>query len=134
MESSKIRVPLGMRKAAVPVALSERVKRVKPSPTVALNGRVVRLRAEGRIIIGLGVGEPDFDTPAHIADAGIAAIRSGFTRYTPVEGIDELKDAIAAKFQRDNALEYARSQILVSTGAKQTICNLVMALIDPGDE
>ena len=118
----------------MPVALAERVKRVKPSPTVALNGRVVRLKAEGRDIIGLGVGEPDFDTPTHIADAGVAAIRSGFTRYTPVEGIAELKDAIAAKFRRDNALEYTRPQILVSTGAKQTIYNLVMAVVDPGDE
>ena len=81
-----------------------------------------------------GVGEPDFDTPAHIADAGVAAIRSGFTRYTAVEGIAELKDAIAGKFRRDNGLEYTRPQILVSTGAKQTIYNLVMAVIEPGDE
>jgi len=118
----------------VPVAVAERVKRVKPSPTVALNSRVLRLRSEGHDIIGLGVGEPDFDTPAHIGDAGIAAIRSGFTRYTPVEGIAELKDAVAAKFRRDNALEYSRAQILVSTGAKQTIYNMVMAVMDPGDE
>jgi aspartate aminotransferase len=118
----------------VSVSVAERVKRVKPSPTVALNGRVVRLRAEGRDIIGLGVGEPDFDTPAHIGDAGVAAIRGGFTRYTPVEGIAELRDAIAAKFRRDNALEYSRSQILVSTGAKQTIYNMVMAVMNPGDE
>jgi len=118
----------------LPVVLAERVKRVKPSPTVALNGRVVRLRAEGRDIIGLGVGEPDFDTPTHIADAGVAAIRGGFTRYTPVEGTAELKDAVATKFRRDNALEYSRSQILVSTGAKQTIYNMVMAVLNPGDE
>ena len=116
------------------IALAERVKRVKPSPTVALNGRVMRLRAEGHDIIGLGVGEPDFDTPVHIADAGVAAIRSGFTRYTAVEGTAELKDAIAAKFRRDNGLEYARPQILVSTGAKQTIYNMVMAVMNPGDE
>ena len=118
----------------MPVALADRVKRVKPSPTVALNGRVVRLRAEGRDIIGLGVGEPDFDTPAYICDAGVAAIRSGFTRYTSVEGIAELKDAIAAKFRRDNSLDYSRPQILVSTGAKQTGYNMVMAVMDPGDE
>lgn len=118
----------------MPVTLAARVRRVKPSPTVALNGRVVRLKAEGRDIIGLGVGEPDFDTPLHIADAGVDAIRSGFTRYTAVEGTAELKDAIAAKFRRDNALEYERSQILVSTGAKQTIFNMVMAVLDPGDE
>jgi aspartate aminotransferase len=110
------------------------VKRIKPSPTVALTGRVSRLKAEGRDIIMLGVGEPDFDTPVPIADAGVAAIRGGFTRYTAVEGIAELKDAIIGKFRRVNALEYDRSQILVSTGAKQTIFNLVMAVIDSGDE
>jgi len=118
----------------VPVVLSERLKRVKPSPTVALTGRVAALKAEGRDIIGLGVGEPDFDTPVHIADAGVDAIRKGFTRYTAVEGIPELKDAIIAKFQRDNGITYKRPQVLVSTGAKQTIYNLMMALVDPGDE
>src|SRR5512134_420102 len=102
---------------AVPVFLAERVKLVKPSPTVALTGRVAQLKAEGRDIIGLGVGEPDFDTPVHIADAGVDSIRKGFTRYTAVEGIPELKDAIIAKFRRDNRLEYQRPQILVSTGA-----------------
>jgi aspartate aminotransferase len=110
------------------------VQRVKPSPTVALTGRVAQLKAEGKDIISLGVGEPDFDTPSHIAQAGIDAIRKGHTRYTPVEGIAELKDAICAKFKRENGLEYKRSQILVSTGAKQTIFNLILALIDPGDE
>jgi len=114
--------------------LAERVKRVKPSPTVALTGRVARLKAEGRDIIGLGVGEPDFDTPIHIADAGVDAIRNGFTRYTAVEGIPELKDAIIEKFKRDNGLTYTRPQILVSTGAKQTIYNLFMAVLNPGDE
>ncbi len=118
----------------VPVVLADRIKRVKPSPTVALTGRVARLKAEGHDIIGLGVGEPDFDTPAHIAEAGIDAIESGFTRYTAVEGIPELKDAIIAKFKRDNDLTYTRPQILVSTGAKQTIYNLFMAVLNPGDE
>ena len=118
----------------MPVELSERLKRVKPSPTVALTGRVARLKAEGRDIIGLGIGEPDFDTPEHIAEAGIEAIRNGFTRYTAVEGIPELKDAIIDKFRRDNSIEYGRTQILVSTGAKQTIYNLIMAVVDPGDE
>ncbi|MGI9246205.1 MAG: pyridoxal phosphate-dependent aminotransferase, partial [Steroidobacteraceae bacterium] len=118
----------------MPVEIAARVRRVKPSPTVALTGRVARLKAEGKDIIGLGVGEPDFDTPAHIAQAGIEAIRSGFTRYTAVEGVPELRDAIIGKFQRDNGITYARPQILVSTGAKQTIYNLFMAVIDPGDE
>jgi aspartate aminotransferase len=110
------------------------VQRVKPSPTVALTGRVAQLKAEGKDIIGLGAGEPDFDTPLHIADAGVEAIRKGFTRYTPVEGNADLKDAIIAKFKRENGLDYKRSQILVSTGAKQTIFNLILALIDHGDE
>ncbi|MFO7305355.1 MAG: pyridoxal phosphate-dependent aminotransferase [Gammaproteobacteria bacterium] len=114
--------------------VSKRVQRVKPSPTVALTGRVAQLKAEGKDIIGLGAGEPDFDTPLHIADAGIEAIRNGFTRYTPVEGIVELKDAIIAKFERENGLKYKRNQILVSTGAKQTIFNLILAVVDPGDE
>jgi aspartate aminotransferase len=110
------------------------VQRVKPSPTLAVTARAARLKAEGKDVIGLGAGEPDFDTPTHIAQAGIAAIRSGFTHYTSVEGIDELKDAIIAKFQRDNGLTYERSQILISAGAKQTLFNLVMAVVDAGDE
>lgn len=114
--------------------VSKRVQRVKPSPTVALTGRVAQLKAEGKDIISLGAGEPDFDTPTHIAEAGIEAIRKGFTRYTPVEGNADLKDAIIAKFKRENGLDYKRSQILVSTGAKQTIFNLILALIDAGDE
>jgi aspartate aminotransferase len=119
---------------SVSLPVSKRVQRVKPSPTVALTGRVAQLKAEGKDIISLGAGEPDFDTPTHIAEAGIEAIRKGFTRYTPVEGTAELKDAIVAKFRRENSLEYKRSQILVSSGAKQTIFNLILALIDPGDE
>jgi len=118
----------------VTVPVSRRVQRVKPSPTLAVTARAAKLKAQGKDVIGLGAGEPDFDTPAHIAEAGIEAIRKGFTRYTNVDGIDELKDAIIAKFQRDNALTYERSQILVSSGAKQTIYNLCMALLDPGDE
>ena len=114
--------------------LARRVQRVKPSPTLAVTARAARLKAEGKDVIGLGAGEPDFDTPAHIALAGIEAIRGGFTRYTNVEGIDELKDAIIGKFERDNALTYERSQILVSAGAKQTVYNLCMAVLDPGDE
>jgi aspartate aminotransferase len=118
----------------VAVPVSRRVQRVKPSPTLAVTARAARLKAQGKDVIGLGAGEPDFDTPAHIAQAGIDAIRDGFTRYTNVEGIDELRDAIIAKFARDNALTYERSQILVSSGAKQTLYNLCMAVLDPGDE
>jgi aspartate aminotransferase len=108
--------------------------RIKPSATLAVTARAAKLKSEGKDIIGLGAGEPDFDTPAHIGEAGIAAIKSGFTRYTNVDGIVELKDAIIGKFQRDNALKYARNQILVSAGAKQTVYNLCVALLDPGDE
>ena len=116
------------------IKTAERIKRIKPSPTVALTGRVAQLQAEGHDIISLGVGEPDFDTPAHIAEAGIEAIRAGVTRYTPVDGTVELKDAIIAKFRRDNGLDYSRQQVLVSGGAKQTIYNLFMAVLEPGDE
>jgi aspartate aminotransferase len=118
----------------VTLSVSRRVQRVKPSPTLAVTARAARLKAEGKDVIGLGAGEPDFDTPAHIQQAGIDAIKSGFTRYTNVDGINELKDAIADKFQRDNGIKYDRSQILVSSGAKQTIYNLCMAVLDNGDE
>ncbi len=116
------------------VSLSKRVQKVKPSPTLAVTARAARLKAEGHDIIGLGAGEPDFDTPVHIADAGVEAIRTGITRYTAVDGTAELKDAIIAKFKRDNELTYERNQILVSSGAKQTCYNLCAALLDPGDE
>ncbi len=114
--------------------VSRRVQRVKPSPTLAVTARAARLKAEGKDVIGLGAGEPDFDTPRHIAQAGSDAIHAGFTRYTNVEGINELKDAIIAKFDRDNGIRYERGQILVSSGAKQTIYNLCMSVLDPGDE
>jgi aspartate aminotransferase len=118
----------------VTLSVSRRVQRVKPSPTLAVTARAARLKAEGKDVIGLGAGEPDFDTPVPIAQAGIDAIRGGFTRYTNVEGINELKDAIIAKFARDNGIQYERSQILVSSGAKQTIFNLCMAVLDKDDE
>ena len=116
------------------LSVSRRVQRVKPSPTLAVTARAARLKAEGKDVIGLGAGEPDFDTPAHISKAGIDAIQSGFTRYTNVDGVNELKDAVIAKFGRDNAIRYERSQVLISSGAKQTIYNLCMAVLDPGDE
>ena len=116
------------------VSLSQRVQKVKPSPTLAVTARAAKLKAEGKDIIGLGAGEPDFDTPVHIADAGVDAIRQGVTRYTAVDGTAELKDAIIAKFKRDNGLSYERNQILVSSGAKQTCFNVCAALLDPGDE
>jgi aspartate aminotransferase len=114
--------------------LAARLARIKPSPTMAMTARAARLKAEGRDILSMSAGEPDFDTPVHVADAGVAAIRQGHTRYTDVGGTPELKDAIIAKFRRDNGLTYTRDQVLVSNGAKQTIFNLAMALLDPGDE
>ncbi|MEA3140222.1 MAG: aspartate aminotransferase [Gammaproteobacteria bacterium] len=99
-----------------------------------MTARAAKLKAEGKDIIGLAAGEPDFDTPAYISDAGIEAIRKGITRYTAVDGTAELKDAVIAKFKRDNELTYERSQILVSSGAKQTCFNACSALLDPGDE
>ena len=114
--------------------LSPRVGRVKPSPTLAVTAKAAELRRAGRDVIGLGAGEPDFDTPEHIRAAGIAAIEQGFTRYTAVDGIPELKDAICAKFKRDNSLAYEPAQVLVSSGAKQTLYNVCQALLGPGDE
>jgi aspartate aminotransferase len=116
------------------VSISKRVQKVKPSPTLAMTARAAKLKSEGKDIIGLAAGEPDFDTPAYISDAGIEAIRKGITRYTAVDGTAELKDAIMAKFKRDNGLTYERAQILVSSGAKQTCFNACAALLDPGDE
>ena len=116
------------------LAVSSRIQRIKPSPTVALTGRVAQLKAQGRDIVSLGAGEPDFDTPKHIRDAGIEAINKGITRYTALEGTAELKDAIIAKFQRENDLTYDRKQILVSSGGKQSLFNMTMALVDAGDE
>jgi aspartate aminotransferase len=118
----------------VTVSLSKRVQKVKPSPTLAVTARAAKLKAEGHDIIGLGAGEPDFDTPTYIADAGVDAIRKGITRYTAVDGTAELKDAIIAKFKRDNRLSYERAQIVVSSGAKQTCFNVCAAVLDPGDE
>jgi aspartate aminotransferase len=116
------------------VSLSKRVQAIKPSPTLAVTARAAKLKAEGKDIIGLGAGEPDFDTPQHIKDAAIAAINKGFTKYTPVGGTASLKQAIIAKFKRDNGLDYTAKQILVSCGGKQSFFNLALAVIDPGDE
>ena len=114
--------------------LSRRVQAIKPSPTLAVTARAATLKAEGRDIIGLGAGEPDFDTPQHIKDAAIDAINRGFTKYTAVDGTPSLKQAVIAKFRRDNGLDYTPRQILVSCGGKQSFFNLVQAVINPGDE
>jgi len=116
------------------IKLSARVQAVKPSPTLAITARAKALRAAGKDVIGLGAGEPDFDTPDHIKQAGIAAINDGFTKYTAVDGTPELKRAIIAKFQRDNGFEYKPEEILVSCGGKQSFYNMAQAILDPGDE
>ncbi len=116
------------------ITLSQRVQRVKNSPTLAVSARAAELRAAGKDIIGLGVGEPDFETPEHIKRAGIEAIKQGMTRYTAVDGTAELKSAIIAKFKRDNEFDFAADQILVSCGGKQSFYNLTQALLNPGDE
>jgi len=114
--------------------LSDRVQAIKPSPTLAITALANRLRAAGRDVIGLGAGEPDFDTPEHIKQAAIEAIRAGQTKYTAVDGTVELKQAIIDKFARDNGFDYALEEILVSCGGKQSFYNLCQAVINPGDE
>lgn len=116
------------------LTLAKRIQRVKPSPTLAVTARVAELRAAGKNIIGLGAGEPDFDTPDHIKAAAIQAIKDGFTRYTAVDGTPSLKQAIIAKFNHDNGLDYAADQILVSCGGKQSFYNLCQAMLNTGDE
>jgi aspartate aminotransferase len=116
------------------VQLSDRVNRIKPSPTLAVTNRAAELRAEGKDIIGLGAGEPDFDTPEHIKDAAINALNNGFTKYTAVDGTPALKKAIIHKFKNENGLDYQANQILVSCGGKQSFFNLSLALLNEGDE
>jgi aspartate aminotransferase len=114
--------------------LSDTLSRVKPSPTIAVTTKAQQLKSEGKDVIGLGAGEPDFDTPAHIRDAAKRAIDAGKTRYTAVDGIPELKAAICAKFLRENGLTYTPQQVSVGTGGKQILYNALMATLNPGDE
>ena len=114
--------------------VAARLKRIKPSPTIAVTQKARDLADEGRDVIGLGAGEPDFDTPAHIREAAKAAMDRGETRYTPVNGTPELRDAIARKFARENGLAYSRDQITVGCGAKSVLYNALMATLDAGDE
>ncbi len=114
--------------------LSETLARVKPSPTIAVTGKAQELKAEGRDVIGLGAGEPDFDTPENVKAAAKRAIDEGKTKYTAVDGIPELKRAICAKFKRDNGLDYAPGQVSVGTGGKQVLYNALMATLNAGDE
>ncbi len=114
--------------------LSNRAKSLKPSPTLAINAKAKSMQAQGIHVISFGAGEPDFDTPENIKQAAKKALDEGFTKYTPVGGIDELKDAIIKKFQRDSGLSYKRSEVLVSCGGKHSFYNLAQAIFDQGDE
>ncbi|MBO6885543.1 MAG: pyridoxal phosphate-dependent aminotransferase [Marivita sp.] len=114
--------------------LSDTLARVSPSPTVAVSQKAMELKAAGHDVIGLGAGEPDFDTPDNIKAAAIAAIEAGKTKYTAVDGIPEVKQAICAKFKRENGLDYTPSQVAVSTGGKQVLYNALLATLNPGDE
>jgi aspartate aminotransferase len=116
------------------IKLSQRVQSIKPSPTLAITARAAALRAEGKDVIGLGAGEPDFDTPGHIKQAAITAINNGDTKYTAVDGTVALKQAVIDKLARDNQLDFQLNQILVSVGGKQSFFNLTQALLDKGDE
>ena len=114
--------------------LAKRVQSIKPSPTLSIDAKAKALKASGIDIVGFGAGEPDFDTPEHIKDAAIKALRDGFTKYTSVGGIDELKEAIQEKFEKDNNIKYEKDEILVSCGAKHSLYNISQALFDAGDE
>lgn len=116
------------------IEFAKRLLQVKPSPTLAVSEKAAKLKREGRDIIGLGTGEPDFDTPNNIKNAGISAIEAGFTKYTAVDGIPELKQAIQDKFKRDNDVEYASDQVIATVGGKQSCFNLCLALLNEGDE
>jgi len=113
---------------------ADRLKAIKPSPTLAVSAKAAKLKSEGKDVISMGAGEPDFDTPQHIKDAAIEALKKGMTKYTAAGGTPSLRKAIAAKFKRDNGLDYTEKQILVSCGGKQTSFNLCLALLNPGDE
>ncbi len=116
------------------ISLSHRAQSIKPSPTLAVTAKAAELRAAGKDIIGLGAGEPDFDTPDHIKEAAIKAIQSGQTKYTAVDGTTELKKAIIQKFKNENNLDYEMNQVAVQSGAKHSLYNLFQALLNPGDE
>jgi aspartate aminotransferase len=116
------------------MGISKRAQAIKPSPTLATAAKAKAMKAQGIDVVDFGVGEPDFDTPENVKQAGIRAIQSGFTKYTPAGGTDELKDAVLEKFKKDNGLQYERSQVLISCGAKHSLYNIAEALFDPGDE
>ena len=116
------------------MGIAKRAQAIKPSPTLATAAKAKAMKAQGIDVVDFGVGEPDFETPENVKQAGIKAIQSGFTKYTPAGGTDELKEAVLEKFKRDNGLQYDKTQILISCGAKHSLYNIAEALFDPGDE
>ena len=114
--------------------ISQRIQAMSPSATLAMSQKSTELKAQGVDVINLSVGEPDFETPVHIRDAAKKAIDDGYTRYTPVPGYMSLRKAVAAKLERENGLSYKPEQIVVSNGAKQSLCNIILSTINPGDE
>jgi aspartate aminotransferase len=130
----KIAPPALKKATPLTIELAQRLQRIQPSATVSITARAQRLREQGRDVIVLSVGEPDFPTPEHIKAAATAALARNDTKYTPVDGSRALKQAIVAKLERDNGLAYTPEQVLVSNGAKQSCYNACLALLDPGDE
>src|SRR2546423_3399012 len=128
------REAVAMSESLPPGFVSEALSRIRPSPTIAVTQMARALKAGGRDVIGLGAGEPDFDTPDNIKEAAVAAIKRGETKYTAVDGILPLKEAICGKFKRENGLDYKPSQIIVGTGGKQVLFNALIATLNPGDE
>jgi len=116
------------------MGIAKRAQAIKPSPTLATAAQAKAMKAQGIDVVDFGVGEPDFDTPENVKQAGIKAIQSGFTKYTPAGGTDELKEAVIEKFKKDNGLQYEKAQVLISCGAKHSLYNIAEALFDPGDE
>ncbi|HEX5032970.1 MAG TPA: pyridoxal phosphate-dependent aminotransferase [bacterium] len=116
------------------IQLAKRIAKVKPSPTLAIDSKAKAMKAEGIDVVGFGAGEPDFDTPEHVKQAAVEALKAGKTKYTPVGGVNELKDAIVAKLKRDNGLTYTRDEILVSCGGKHSLYNIAQVLLEEGDE
>jgi aspartate aminotransferase len=116
------------------IGLAKRATAIKPSPTLAMAAKAKAMKAQGIDVVDFGVGEPDFDTPEHVKQAGIKAIQSGFTKYTPAGGTDELKEAVVEKLRNDNGLAYEKSQVLISCGAKHSLYNIAEAVFDAGDE
>src|SRR6185312_11282038 len=127
-------VPISPSRETTMSVLAQRLNRIKPSPTIAVTTKAAQLKADGRDVIGLGAGEPDFDTPENIRKAAIRAIDAGETRYTPINGTPALRKAIQAKFKRENGLDYGLDQIHVGCGGKQVIYNALMATLDAGDQ